>query len=89
MTGQKTLQNLLSQPPSTLMQNWGLDKLMGEHNTKGKGNSEAEVLSRVGHNASLATILHFSSTLMTEVIESWNANRKLHKLEDKIRKTTL
>lgn len=45
---------------------------------------EADALSRVGHNASLATILHLSSTLMTEVTESWKTNPKLHKLVDRL-----
>ena len=44
---------------------------------KGKENLVADALSRVGHNASIATILHFSSYLMTEAIESWKADSKL------------
>nr|KYP66539.1 Retrovirus-related Pol polyprotein from transposon 297 family [Cajanus cajan] len=54
---------------------------------KGKENVVADTLSRVGQNASVAAILHFSSRLMTEAIESWKTDPKLHKLVDKIRLT--
>ena len=47
----------------------------------------ADALSRVGHNSSIAAILHFSSHLMTKAIESWKADSKLQKLVDKIRLT--
>ena len=52
---------------------------------KGKENVVADALSRVGHNASIAAILHFSSQLIIEAIESWKAYSKLHKLVDKIK----
>ena len=54
---------------------------------KGKENLVADALSRVGHNASIAAILHFSFHLMIEAIESWKADSKLHKLVDKMRLT--
>ena len=54
---------------------------------RGKENLVADALSRVGHNSSIAAILHFSSHLMTKAIESWKADSKLQKLVDKIRLT--
>ena len=63
-TDKKTLKHLLEQPLTTLMQNWGLEKLMGldfsVEYKKGKENVVVDALSRQ-KQGSIATIFQVTS----------------------------
>jgi len=62
---QKALKHLFEQPRTTLLQNWGLEKLMGLNFSieyeKGKDNIVADALSRNEGNGTLATLLILTS----------------------------
>jgi len=67
-TYQKVLKHLLEQPPTTMLQNWGLEKLMGlvfriEYK-KGKDNVVADVLSRNPTQGKLASMFVITSELI-------------------------
>ena len=72
-TDQKALKHLLEQPPTTLMQNWGLEKLMGldfsiEYK-KRKENVVADALSGQ-KQGSIAAIFQVTSQLLMKATDS-------------------
>ena len=82
-TDQKALKHLLEQPPTSLMQNWGLEKLMGLQFTieykKGRQNIVADVLSRKCTNGSVVEIYQIGSDLLQIVKDTYNEDAKIQK----------
>ena len=78
----------LEQPPTSLMQNWGLEKLMGLQFTieykKGRENTIADVLSRKCTEGSVAAIYQIGSDLLQTVKDTYNEDNKIQKIIDKI-----
>ena len=80
-TDQKALKHFLEKPPTTLMQNWGLEKLMGldfsiEYK-QGKENVVVDTLSRQQPIGSLVAIFQVTSQLMMEAKDSWKQDHML------------
>ena len=78
----------MEQPPTSLMQNWGLEKLMGLQFTieykKGRENTIADVLSRKCTEGSVAAIYQIGSDLLQTVKDTYNEDNKIQKIIDKI-----
>ena len=78
----------MEQPPTSLMQNWGLEKLMGlqfpiEYK-KGRENIVADVLSGKYTDGSVAAIYQIGSDLLQTVNDTYSEDTKIQKIIDKI-----
>jgi len=73
-TYQKALEHLLEEPPTTMLQNWGLGRLMGLNfrieQKKDKDNVVADVLSRNSTQGKLASMFVITFELIHRVKDS-------------------